>query len=117
MATIAEYQSLGNASVRGLASGTAVDGLPREDREAFNQTEDVDGDQAAPVVPLGNQDQADAGLAQVGGTEDANPVGATTGTGGDAGTQDVVRNELASTDQQLPTPFDPSRGTQLDIAV
>ena len=94
-----------------------MDGLLREDREAFNQPEDVDGDQAAPVVPLGNQEQTDAGLAQVGGTEDATPVGATTGTGGDTGTEDIVRNEIASTDQQLPTPFDPSRGTQLDIAV
>lgn len=122
MAAIGQIDPAGTASIRGLGPGTSVNGLAGNDeQDALNRVEDAERAQqradGATEIPLGGQEQADTGVAQAGANANANQAGATEQSGDDTDTQSILQNVTATADQQLPTPFDPSRGTQLDIAV
>jgi hypothetical protein len=119
MAAIGQIDTAGTANIRGLAQNSAVAGLSNEDQDEFNRGADIDRAnerQAAAARPAAGGEQASAGnqVNDASNVSQANAV-ATNGDGTDE--QAEVRSEVASQDQQLPTPFDPSRGTQLDIAV
>lgn len=119
MAAIGQIDPAGTASIRGLGPGNAVAGLQNEERDEFNRGADIDrAEQRGEAVarPAIGGDQA-GGTASATTAANVNQVTAA-GAGDDgADQQSEIRNELASQDQQLPTPFDPNRGTQLDIAV
>lgn len=119
MAAIGQIDPAGTASIRGLGPNSAVGGLQNEDRDEFNRNADIEraSQRDGAARPAVGQDQSGAATQQVDGAANANGVATVAADDSDADQQSEVRNELASQDQQLPTPFDPSRGTQLDIAV
>lgn len=116
MAAIGQIDPAGTASIRDLGPGTTVSGLATEDQDELSRRAEVDRagqrDAAGTRPPVG-EDQSSAGT-QVGGAANVNQANA---AASDDSQQSEVREDLASQDQQLPTPVDPSRGTQLDIAV
>lgn len=117
MAAIGQIDPAGTASIRGLGPGNAVTGLQNEEQDEFNRGADIDRAEqrnAAAAQPAVGEDQSGAAVQ----TSNAANVNQVTGAQDDgADQQSEIRNEPASQDQQLPTPFDPNRGTQLDIAV
>ncbi len=122
MAAIGQIDPAGTASIRGIGPGNSVSGLRDEDQDEFNRGADIDRaaqrDAAAGSRPAaGSGEDQGAVVVQTGGPANANQVNAASGTDENTEQGSEVRNELASQDQQLPTPFDPNRGTQLDIAV
>jgi hypothetical protein len=119
MATIGQIDPAGTAGIRGIGPGSTVTGLQNEDQDEFNRGADIERAEdrdSADARPAVGDDQSGAG-AQVGGAANVNQANAVATNNNDADQQSEVRSEVASQDQQLPTPFDPSRGTQLDIAV
>jgi hypothetical protein len=120
MATIGQIDPAGTASVRGIAPGTAIPGLRDEDQDEFNRGADIERAEqrnATLNARAGAGEDQGAVAVQTGGAANVNQVNAA-GTNNDNTEQrSEVRNDLAGQDQQLPTPFDPNRGTQLDIAV
>ena len=118
MAAIGQIDPAGTASIRGLGPNSAVSGLQNEDQDEFSRGGDIDRveQREAAARPAVGDDQSGAG-AQVGGAANVNQANAVTTTDDGADQQSEIRNAVASQDQQLPTPTDPNRGTQLDIAV
>lgn len=119
MAAIGQIDPAGTASIRGLGPNNAVAGLENEDQDEFNRGADIERAaqrDAASERPAAGEDQSGT-AAQAGGAANVNQASAAATNNDDAAQQSEVRSELASQDQQLPTPVDPSRGTQLDIAV
>jgi hypothetical protein len=118
MAAIGQIDPAGTASIRGLGPGNSVAGLQNEEQDEFNRGADIDRaeQRAAAVQPAVGEDQA-GGVVQTATAANVNQVTAAGAEDDGGDQQSEIRNELASQDQQLPTPFDPNRGTQLDIAV
>jgi len=119
MAAIGQLDPAGTSSIRGLGPNNAVAGLQTEEQDEFNRGADIDRAEqrsAAAAQPAVGEDQ-NGEAAQTSSAANVNQVGAAGAEDDGADQQSEIRNELASQDQQLPTPFDPNRGTQLDIAV
>lgn len=119
MAAIGQIDPAGTASIRGLGPNNAVAGLQTEEQDEFNRGADLDRAEqrsAAAAQPAVGEDQSGAAV-QAGAAANVNQVNAAGAEDDGAEQQSEIRSELASQDQQLPTPFDPNRGTQLDIAV
>lgn len=119
MAAIGQVDSAG---IRNLGNQAGIPGIQNEEDDEFTRGADIDqaaqrGEQA-PAAPAtgGGQDQAGQ-AGETGETANVAQVAAAGQDGDDSSEQGIVRSEVASSDQQLPTPFDPNRGTQLDIAV
>jgi hypothetical protein len=119
MAAIGQIDPAGTASIRGLGPGNSVAGLANQEKDEFNRGADIDRanqrDDAAARPPVGDDQSAAGG--QLGGAANVNQANAAGAADDSAAQQSEVRSETASQDQQLPTPVDPNRGTQLDIAV
>jgi len=117
MVAIGQVDPAGTASIRGLGPNNAVAGLQTEERDEFNRAADIDRAEqrnAAAAQPPVGEDQGGAAT-QTATAANVNQVAGPEDDGAEQRAE--IRNELASQDQQLPTPFDPNRGTQLDIAV
>ena len=119
MAAIGQIDPASSAGLRGIASGSSVAGLANQEQDEFNRGADLERaeqrDGASERPALGGEQPA-AG-AQVGGAANVNQANAVAPNDDGADEQAELRSEVASSDQQLPTPVDPNRGTQLDIAV
>ena len=116
MVTIGQIDPAGTASSRRVGPGATVTGLNAEVQDELNRLAEVDRagqrDTARARPPVGD-DQSSGGN-QVDGAANVNQANA---VASDDNQQLEIREDLANQDQQLPTPVDPNRGTQLDIAV
>lgn len=113
MAAIGQVDAAAAAGLRGVAQGGGVAGLAQNDQDELNRAANERADAARPAVGEG---QTGAG-AQVEVAANVNQANAAVQNDDGADEQSELRENIASQDQQLPTPADPSRGTQLDIAV
>ena len=116
MSTIVQIDPVGTTISRRVGPGATVTGLNAEVQDELNRLAEVDRagqrDTAGARPPAG--DDQSSGSKQVDGVANVNQANA---VASDDNQQLEIRKDLANQDQQLSTPVDANRGTQLDIAV
>ncbi len=122
MAAISQVDPAGTTGLRGLSPTAAPVVLPSEEQDVFSRGTNVDrANQRDGATPANSGEASPDGTVQngeqVNGAPDVNQLNAADQAAGNTNEQAQLRSNQASQDQQLPTPVDPSRGTQLDIAV